>query len=164
MTLTTHAIVGAAVAQLFPQNPVLAFAAGFLSHFAIDSLPHWDYTLLSLRENKENPLETDMDINKEFLLDIVRMGTDAFVGILLSILIFTGIFKIPFWIPVLGASAGLLPDFLQFVYFKTRLPILTPLQKFHIWIQKGKSLAVRPVVGIGLQAALIVALIILLVY
>jgi hypothetical protein len=48
MILSTHAIVGAALASLMPSHPIAAFAAGFASHFVIDSTPHWDYPLKSI--------------------------------------------------------------------------------------------------------------------
>jgi hypothetical protein len=35
MILTTHAITGAAVASVFPNNPALGFVAGFASHFFV---------------------------------------------------------------------------------------------------------------------------------
>jgi hypothetical protein len=48
MILSTHAIVGGALASLFPSHPVVIIAAGFASHFAIDAIPHWDYKLRSI--------------------------------------------------------------------------------------------------------------------
>jgi hypothetical protein len=62
MTLTTHALLGAAAASLFPASPALAFAAGFASHFAADALPHWDYKILSKKENKEDKLDEHFNI------------------------------------------------------------------------------------------------------
>ena len=92
MTLTTHAIVGATAASLFPEHPIIAFAAGFCSHFAIDSLPHWDYALLSKIEGATK-LQGDMDIkNPLFLLDLLRIGSDALLGTTLAIFIFS------FWV------------------------------------------------------------------
>src|ERR1700738_4714821 len=40
MILSTHAIVGGALANLLPSHPVVAITAGFASHFAIDAIPH----------------------------------------------------------------------------------------------------------------------------
>jgi hypothetical protein len=45
MILSTHAIVGGAIASLFPSHPILIAAAGFTSHLVIDAIPHWDYPL-----------------------------------------------------------------------------------------------------------------------
>ena len=50
MILSTHAVVGGAIASLGPSDPILAAAAGFASYFAIDAIPHWDYPLRSISE------------------------------------------------------------------------------------------------------------------
>jgi hypothetical protein len=42
MTATNHVVMGALVAT-FVHNPVLALPLAFASHFALDSLPHFDY-------------------------------------------------------------------------------------------------------------------------
>jgi hypothetical protein len=39
MILTTHAVVGAALASFVPSHPVTAFAMGFASHFVLDAIP-----------------------------------------------------------------------------------------------------------------------------
>jgi hypothetical protein len=38
MILTTHAIVGAALASFMPSHPAAAFVVGFASHFALDAI------------------------------------------------------------------------------------------------------------------------------
>jgi hypothetical protein len=48
MTLSTHAIVGGAIASLMPGQPVFAFIVGVASHFAIDAIPDVDYPLYSI--------------------------------------------------------------------------------------------------------------------
>lgn len=161
MTLTTHAIVGAAAASLFPASPVLAFAAGFASHLAIDSLPHWDYRILSKQDplKVEDKLQENMNVrSKEFVFDLLRIGSDAALGVVLACFIFSfWLFQFPLWLAVLGAVAGILPDPLQFVYYKTRSKLLLPLQRFHIWVQKGKSIYPPFYIGLGLQLALVAA-------
>lgn len=158
MTLTTHAIVGAAAATLFPGQPVLAFTAAFASHLAIDSLPHWDYRILSRQD--ENPRELVMQVDTrspKFLYDLLRIGGDAILGTILAVFIFSfWLFHFPLWLAVLGAWAGILPDPLQFVYSKTQSKILLPLQRFHVWIQKGKSIYPPPFVGLLYQFVLVV--------
>ena len=86
MTLTTHALVGAAAASLFPEHPYLAFAAGFASHFAIDALPHWDYAdyLRSMEWDPAQHLHTDMRLGKDFLRDLALIGADALLGFVLT--------------------------------------------------------------------------------
>jgi hypothetical protein len=160
MTLTTHAIVGAAAATLFPQQPVLAFAVAFASHFAIDALPHWDYNILSKKKNDENRLEEHFNIkSRAFALDLTRIGSDAILGTILAVAIFSfWLFDFPIWLAVLGAWAGILPDPLQFIYYNTRFKFMEPLQRFHIYVQRGKSIYPPPLVGLAYQAILILAL------
>jgi len=157
MTLTTHAIVGALAAQFFPQYPAAAFAAGFASHFVIDALPHWDYSLRSSREHAD-PLQFDLEIGRDFVHDIVKIGFDAILGLFLSCVI-AYLFDLSLILAVIGACAGIFPDALQFVYFKTHLKLLRSLQRFHIWIQEGRQLHIAAWKGISLQGALVIVLI-----
>lgn len=156
MTLATHGIVGTAAASLAVGNPVLAFLLAFASHLAIDSLPHRDYHLKSIEEG-ETKLETDMKYGSLFLFDLARTGSDALLGLMLSFAIFTiWFFDMPPEYVMLGVIGGVLPDFLQLVYFKTRSSFLLPLQKLHIWIQDGKERPAWPLwKGLLLQAALV---------
>jgi len=41
MTATGHAVIGVAIAAVFP-NPVVAIPIALLSHIAADAFPHWD--------------------------------------------------------------------------------------------------------------------------
>ena len=50
MVLTTHAVAGATLATLVPNHPLWGFVIGFGSHFVLDSIPHWDYSLKSKKE------------------------------------------------------------------------------------------------------------------
>lgn len=156
--LSTHAVAGALVAELFPMHPVVGFAAGFASHFALDSLPHWDYKLKSVRKD-DNPLETDMILGKEFLIDISRIAFDIAVGFVIAIAL-ASVLHLSIFLACIGAAAGVLPDGLQFMYFKTRSTLLKPLQIFHIWIQKGRSLHISAWKGISLQLALVIILVV----
>lgn len=164
MTLTTHALVGAAAAQVFPQHPYVAFAAGFVSHFAIDALPHWDYAdyLPSIRKNPSNPLATTIGGGKQFARDVLVVAADALLGAFLSVVIFSySVFHSTVPIVLIGAAAGIYADFLQAVYFKWKASafVLEPLQRFHTWVQKGKTLYVTMTYGLLLQALLVLAVI-----
>jgi hypothetical protein len=76
--LSTHAIVGAAVASLMPDHPALAFASGVASHFAIDAIPHWDYPLraISVKPNTGTALK----LNWFLFQDLGLIMLDACVG------------------------------------------------------------------------------------
>ena len=51
MTLTPHSIVGAAIANLMPENPELGFAIAWASHYALDTIPHREYDIDHLFNN-----------------------------------------------------------------------------------------------------------------
>ena len=169
MTLTTHALVGAAASSLFPEHPYFAFAAGFASHFAIDALPHWDYGeyLRSFSEKPGEPLSADMQMGNDFYRDLAIIGADALLGFMLTF-VAAWILKVSPEIALVGAGAGLYPDLLQFVYFKikkTRFErVMTRLQLFHAWVQECKDrMQWGWRKGLGMQALLIAGIFIVLV-
>ena len=136
MILTTHAIVGGALASLFPAHPIVAIAAGFASHFAIDAIPHWDYPLqsISVAPGHSNRLKWE----KPILQDAALISFDACVGLALAIGLFSA--HAPILVIVLGAIAGMLPDPLQFAHsLRPREPLVT-LQRFHRWIHTKRQL------------------------
>ena len=139
MTLPTHAIVGAAAASLFPQAPIVAFIAGFVSHLVIDAIPHWNEgrMLRSLRVDANDPLNADMELGKSFLLDLIYLGSESAIGLAVGIGIFCfWLFHVSPIVILLGVIGGLLPDALHFVYFKTHSRVLKPFESFHSRIQK----------------------------
>ena len=160
MPLPTHAIIGAAAAHVFSSHPIIAGLAAFASHFLIDAIPHWDYIPKSAQSDPENPLNNDMKIGKQFFLDLLVIGFDAMLGVALSLLIFFPTDAYSFWIIVAGACLGILPDPLQFVYWKIRREPLMSLQRFHVWIHtsyKTWTIEQRWMVGITAQVVLVVA-------
>lgn len=163
MTLTAHALVGAAAAALVPQNPLAGFALGFASHFVIDAIPHWDYEPRSLRENKADKLKTFIEPGRDFENDVLFVLGDALLGFLLSALVMSlWLFHVPFSTVFWGVFGALVPDGLHFIYFKWHVPWLVPLERFHNWVQEASPLAVPAWVGVGLQVVLVCAVIALL--
>lgn len=73
MILTPHILVGAAIASK-TANPVLGIFFAFLSHYIIDAIPHTDYSIESLSEQKR-----DQTALKEFLCAL----TDVAFGLAL---------------------------------------------------------------------------------
>jgi hypothetical protein len=101
-----------------------------------------------------------MLLGKDFVGDLLRIGLDALLGLTLSVLLFVYVPHVgSIKLALIGAVAGILPDPLQFVYWKTRSKLLLPLQRFHIWIQEGKSLYVGSFKGLLLQAIVIVVVV-----
>lgn len=152
MTLTSHAVFGAAVASFFPKNPVLAFILAFMSHFVLDAIPHWHYKLRSKTRLPEDPLSVDMPWNKAFFFDLLKIGADFALGCFLAYFL---IIRQNGWFlsTALGAFAGMLPDALQFAYMKIRREPLISLQKFHYRIHAGKKYDDRRVIGFLIESS-----------
>jgi hypothetical protein len=161
MTLATHAVTGAVIASAMPHHAVLGFILGFASHFLLDAIPHWDYPLSSYKADPGNRLNDDMPINRAFWIDLSRIGTDLLCGGLLTLVFFTFTGPHLFWIPALGAAGAVLPDALQFVYWKWRHQPLIALQRFHLWIHAKKNFNGRPLIGVPLQAIFILLMLLI---
>ena len=122
MVLSTHVITGGAVATLAPGNPALGFILGFASHFLLDSIPHWDYVLASKKTSGNDPLDTSMDMGKDFIRDLFVMGFDFLIGmIVVYSLLYSDSLRFTLMAGIIG---GVLPDFLQFMYFRSLQALL----------------------------------------
>jgi hypothetical protein len=87
MILCTHAIVGGAVASLFPSHPALVAFAGFASHFVLDAIPHWDYPFqaVSIGADADN---RDLRLDRRLIYDLMLIGFDACAGLAIAILLY----------------------------------------------------------------------------
>jgi hypothetical protein len=134
--LSTHAIVGAAVASLMPDHPALAFACGMASHFAIDAIPHWDYPLraISVKPNTGAALK----LNWFLFQDLGLIMLDACVGLGIALWLYaTPTAEISV---LLGALGAMLPDPLQLAHRLCPREPLRTLQRFHVWIHTKRKL------------------------
>jgi hypothetical protein len=132
MTLATHAVVGAAAASLFPSHPVIAFFAAFFSHYVFDTIPHWDYKILSAYANPDNALAPGRTgIDKNFVLDMLRIAADVLLGILIILIVWQPSSSAQLEILALGIIGGMLPDLLQFVYINFPHQPMVLVQRFH---------------------------------
>jgi hypothetical protein len=130
MILSAHAVVGGAIASLFPSHPLAVIAAAFASHFAIDAIPHWDYPLQSIKVGAG--ARNQLKLARPILLDLALIGFDAFAGLALAVVVFATPATIG--TVILGASAAIMPDPLQFLYSLYPREPLKSLQQFHSWI------------------------------
>ena len=138
MILSTHAIVGGAIASLSPSHPVLVAIAGFASHFAIDAIPHWDYPLqaISLRPAADSRA---LNLDRRLWVDLTLIALDACAGLAIAI----WLFATPATIGaiLLGAVAAMVPDPLQVVHALYPREPLKSLQRFHHWIHAKRKLS-----------------------
>ena len=160
MVLSTHAIAGAGSAILLRNYPVLGLIIAFLSHFILDSIPHWHYKLLSREKSNSFPFGEKLNFGAKFIKDIFRTGIDFGIGFTLSLLVSQNFFPEYFLLMALGAFAGALPDLLQVIYY--RFPNFAPLfyfQKFHEKVHAKRHLDDEPIKGIFYQVAISAAVI-----
>ena len=138
MILSTHAIVGGAIATLFPSHPALVVAAGFASHFAIDAIPHWDYPLqaISVRPGAESAA---LNLDRRLWVDLTLIALDACAGLVLAIWLFAT--PATMAAILLGALAAMVPDPLQVVHGLYPREPLKSLQRFHQWIHAKRKLS-----------------------
>jgi len=147
-----------------PTHPIVGFTLAFASHFLLDAIPHWDYPLNSYKTDESNHLNDDMPINKSFFIDLLKIGFDMLCGIFLVLMFFgfkggnISISNIT-WIPFIGLVGAVLPDSLQFVYWKWRHQPLIALQKFHLWVHAKKDFNNSPSTGVPFQIAIILIIV-----
>jgi len=161
MILVTHAVGGGVAALLFPQNPLLAFTAGFASHFVLDAVPHWHYPVRSVRHSK-NPMDSYWVFDTTFLKDLFFIGLDAASGIGLTLLATHTAPPDKQLAIVFGAIGGIMPDALQLLYSIFRNSPFKYLQRFHIFIHHSARLDDQYLIGIGSQLAILLVLFLVL--
>lgn len=110
MLLAPHFLVGAAIASSF-QNPLLGFGLAFLSHFFLDRIPHWEYSIEPLKEIKTKGMGYTMPILKRVALDVLF----GFVVLIAASTLTRG--DISFTQAAIGGFFGILPDGLSMLLF-----------------------------------------------
>lgn len=139
MTLATHGVAGAAIGAAIVGNVrddyllLTTFTLAFISHWLLDAIPHYDYRLSSLQHDHANHLNDDMVIGVKFVRDLIFIGGDILLGLVISWFLFGGGGKLLSLHPavLIGYSAAILPDFLQFVQMKLRIEPFKTLKRMH---------------------------------
>ena len=156
MILSTHAIVGAALASFLPAHPIGAFVIGFGSHFVLDAIPHWDYSIKS--RSVDPKFRAPVVFDSALRRDALTIGSDAVFGIMIALLVFGS--RESFWAVLVGAIGAMLPDPLQFLHARWPHGPLQIHQRFHRWAHTNRKIASIPF-GVGTQMTLVVAVIVL---
>src|SRR6266404_3007206 len=151
MILSTHAIVGAAIASFLPSHPTIAFVLGFGSHFVLDAIPHWDYPISSASVNPK--IGASVTFDRALLRDVVVIGSDGLLGILGALLLFAS--SDGLWSILLGAFGAMLPDPLHTIHARFPHEPLRSLQRFHRWIHTDKRIKSVSLWAVGSQIALV---------
>lgn len=150
MILVTHGIVGGAIGVAAGSVPA-AIITGFISHFILDAIPHWDYQVDAV-EKGETFRDNEIHASK-IKKAILKVGSDGLLGILVPILL-AHVFNHSYIFVLLGAASAILPDFLQFIYMKTKTKTLYHFMVFHHAIHSHVRLDKKPLLGISLQAVI----------
>jgi hypothetical protein len=152
MILTSHAIVGASLANVLPNNPVVGFGLAFISHYAIDMIPHTDYDISNFLQHETKTIKSILR-NAGAALHLLFIVADFIFAILLCILFFVRDGK-SLTITLMGITGGVLPDFLQFLYFKYKKQPWIFFQRIHDKFHFTKELRNQEFWGIFFQFAL----------
>ena len=156
MTLTTHAVAGAAVAIAFRAHPAWGLLIACASHFALDAIPHWDHPLRSRSEDKNDHMNDRLSFwTKEFYRDVFASGFDGALGIALVAIMALWYAPHRAVLALAGAAASMFPDLLQVVYYGFPQSSMKYLQRFHRWAHAKTDFNNRPWVGVPLQVTLI---------
>ncbi|QQR60938.1 hypothetical protein IPH19_00505 [Candidatus Uhrbacteria bacterium] len=128
MFITTHAVLGALIAQQVPENAFAAFVLGMASHFISDIIPHGDTNLykdyVSGRRVKSSIAYVTIDgiLTTLFVLFIFNLGLgDAKLAI------------------TMGIIGGVLPDLLVGVYEVFRVPGFKWFHRLHFFFHNMVS-------------------------
>ncbi len=150
MILTAHTIVGSAVANLVPNSPVLGFVLAYGSHYLIDTIPHRDQYIDPFFD-KDWKTYGSIFSNLKSMLGVLLIGGDVLIGIILSFIIFVR-GEASLIATIVGIVGGVLPDFLQFLYYKFKKQPWIFTQKIHDFFHSKNEMKDKTFLGILSQA------------
>lgn len=127
MTGLNHAVTGALVAVVV-KEPLIALPVALLSHFVIDSLPHWDYAVPNHPAIRRLVIGSDMMLSLLLIVALALVAGDKA------------------WLVLACGFLAILPDSMWLPYILYGKPSLTDkntplnlLRRFHFKIQWSES-------------------------
>jgi len=154
MVLTPHSIVGAAIANLMPENPELSFALAWASHYAIDMIPHRDYDIDHFFDKDKKTFKSVLK-NTKAQFNLLIIGFDFVIGVGICFLLFVRN-RQSLILTLVGIAGGVLPDILQFIYYTFKKQPWIFFQKIHDIFHNPDKMMDRPITGTLTQAGAIV--------
>ncbi len=142
MVLTPHILAGAVIGAEV-KNIWVVLGLGLASHYLMDALPHWDYSV---------------ELNLKKIKDMAKIGLDLLIGLTIVFVVAEPLD----WYLAAGIFFALLPDLIQFLYLGFGLDFLKPLTRFHRWIHFDKRLGLFS--GLGLILLFCLAFVSVLIY
>ncbi len=160
MILTPHALLGAAVANLVPNEPVLGFALAFFSHYVLDMIPHKDYDINSFMDKKTSTMVSIFK-SSAAAIKLLFIILEAIGALILCFLIFVKDEKSAV-ITLLGIIGAWLPDFFQLLYYKFKKQPFIFFQRLHD--KMGRDIENKKYIWFGISIQIFVSIIVLVIY
>jgi len=151
MILSSHEIVGAAIVNSMPNHPVIGISLALASHYLLDMVPHSDYELSGLLDEKAKAQGASWE-NKAMLKSTARGVVDFLVGAVICGLIFVHDER-TLVLTALGAFVGALPDLLQFIHAFYKGWPMRYVQRFHDFFHSPDKMLGKKVQGYLIQFA-----------
>jgi len=138
MLIAAHSISAGVVGEVI-RNPILAFLLGFVLHFVLDAIPHFDTT----------------DDGKFTKRQAVLLAIDGIIGLVFLVYLYmNSSFRLSFMAGVFG---GLLPDILDNVpWWEEKFRSSKFGSVFHSFHDKIQSIKLKPILGISIQYIIII--------
>jgi len=134
MTLASHIIISGLLGAS-THNYFLAATVGFLSHYIVDAIPHWD-DYLSPDFDSRAKSEGGYFLKDKFLYkELGKIAIDILIGLSVLSLIFfktSGFDNIAY--TAVGIFFGVLPDPLQLLYLITNWRFLKPNHEVQLYL------------------------------
>lgn len=142
MILSVHILAGAAIG-LNLHNWAAVFFISIFTHFLMDAIPHREYEIETIKNG----------ISKKSIPALLQISLDLLIGIGLAFWFTWN--HAPLSIISIGIIASIFPDFLTFLYWQTKLPLLKSIADFHCKRIHPKNNKNTPLIwGIGTQIAI----------
>ena len=152
MTLTTHSIIAVAITKpLARMHPLVIFLVAIASHYASDSIPHWDYSVSSMDDTHDLEKRHWGTNRKALRRDLAHFAIDGFLGAAIVLLAVRPVTSQQWTWTILAIIGGSLPDFLQGVA-ALGISWMKPIQRFHDRWHTHIRLGPYPLLGIPFQA------------
>lgn len=130
MLATSHALAAGIILKTIP-DPRISFPLAFLSHFALDLVPHWDFTSGINQNNNNHDRPSSLVGNEKRPLLMFLAAGDVLFGWGLAFWLFRNLDPTLLFLTIILAQ---LPDWLETPYYFLGLN-LSP----SIWMKKVQS-------------------------
>ena len=119
MILASHIIISGLLGAT-TQNYFLAAVFGFVSHYIIDAIPHWDSYLSPEFKIRAEIKDGSFIKEKFFWKEISKIAIDILIGLILLFIFLQNLNFVSIIAVFISVFFSVLPDALQFLYWITK--------------------------------------------